>query len=54
MDVNIPKKLPKKQWHQEQLKLGQISKLSQLDKRFQAVPLITDLKIFQHYSKVVR
>ena len=46
--------LTKKQRHQKQLKLGQISKLTQLDERFQAVFLITDLKSFQHYNKVVK
>ncbi len=54
MDVSIPKQLAKKRRYQEQLKLGQTSKLTQLDERFQAVPLFTDLKLFQYYSKVVQ
>ncbi len=54
MDMNIPKQLAKKQRHQGQLKLGQTSKLTQLDERFRVVPLFTDLKLFQHYSKVVQ
>ena len=54
MDVSISKKLAKKQRHQGQLKLGQTSKLTQLDERFRAVPPITDLKVFHHYSKVVQ
>ena len=54
MNVNKPKKLAKKQQHQGQLKLGQTSKLTQLDERFRAVPPITDLKVFHHYSKVVQ
>ena len=54
MDVSIPKKLAKKQRHQRQLKLGQTSKLTKFDERFQAVPPITDLKVFYHYSKVVQ
>ncbi len=36
------------------MKLGQPSKLTQLDKRFRVFPLFTDLKLFQHYSKVVQ
>ena len=54
MEVRILKQLAKKQRHQEQLKLGQRGKLTQLDERFRAVPLFTDLKLFQHYSKVVQ
>ena len=46
--------LAKKQWDQGQLKLGQTSKLAQLNKCFQVVFLITDLKIFQHYNKVIQ
>ena len=53
MDIDMPKKLAKKQRHQEQLKVGQISKLTQLGERFQAVLLITNLKVFQYYSTVV-
>ena len=45
--------LAKKQWHQKQLKLGQISKLTQFDEHFRAVPPITDLKVFQYYNKIV-
>ena len=37
-----------------QLKLGQISKLTQLNERFRAVPPFLDLKLFQHYSKFVQ
>ena len=54
MDVNIPKQMAKRRWHQGQLKLGQTNKLTQLDERFQAVPLFMDLKLLQHYSKVVQ
>ncbi len=54
MDVSIPKYLVKKRWQQGQLKLGQISKLTQLDERFRAISPFTDLKLFQHYSKVVQ
>ncbi len=54
MEVSIPKRLAKKRRHQGQLKLGQTSKLTQLDERFRAVPLFTDLKLFQYYSKVVQ
>ncbi len=54
MEVSIPKQLAKKQRHQGQLKLGQTSKLIQLDERFQAVPPFMDLKLFQHYSKVMQ
>ena len=54
MDISISKKLATKQRHQGQLKLDQKSKLTQLDKRFQAVPSITDLKVFYHYNKVVQ
>ena len=54
MEVSIPKRLAKKQRHQEQLKLGQTSKLIQLDERFRVVPPFIDLKLFQHYSKVVQ
>ena len=46
MEVSIPKRLAKKQWHQEQLKLGQIIKLTQIDERFWPVPSFTDLKLF--------
>ena len=53
MDVNISKQLAKKRRHQGQLKISQISKLTQLDEYFQAVFLFKDLKLFQHYSKVV-
>ena len=54
MEVSIPKWLAKIQQHQRQLKLGQTSILIQLDKHFRVVPLFTDLKLFQHYSKVVQ
>ncbi len=54
MEVSIPKRLAKKRRHQGQLKLGQTSKLTQLDERFRAVPPFTDLKLFQHYSKVMQ
>ncbi len=53
MDVSIPKQLAKKQGHQGKLKLGQTNKLTQLDEHFRAVPSFTDLKLFQHYNKVV-
>ncbi len=46
MDVSIPKQLAKKRRHQGQLKLGQTSKLTQLDKRFQAIPPFTNWKLF--------
>ena len=36
------------------MRLGQTSKVSQLDKRFCNVPRFPDLKLFQHYSKVVQ
>ena len=54
MEVSIPKQLAKKRRHQGQLKLGQTSKLTQFDERFQAVPLFTDLKLFQHYNRMVQ
>ena len=54
MEVSISKQLAKKRRHQGQLKLGQTSKLTQLDERFRALLLFTDLKLFQHYSKVVQ
>ena len=54
IDVSIPKQFAKKQRHQELLKLGQISKLTPFDEHFWVVLLFTDLKLFQHYSKVVQ
>ena len=54
MDVSISKQLAKKQRHQGQLKLSQTNKLTQLDEHFRAVPPITDLKLFQHNSKIVQ
>ncbi len=52
--MSISKQLAKKRRHQGQLKLGQRHKLTQLDERFWAISLFTDLKLFQHYSKVVQ
>ena len=47
--------MAKKQGHNGQLRLlGQTSKISQLDERFRNVPPFLDLKLFQHYSKVVQ
>ena len=54
MEVSILKQLAKKQLHQEQVKLGQIRKLTQLDKHFWTVLPFMDLKLFLHYSKVVQ
>ena len=54
MEISISKRLAKKRRHQGHLKLGQTSKLTQLDERFWAVPSFTDLKLFHHYSKVVQ
>ena len=52
--ISIPKRLAKKRGHKRQLKLGQISKVTQLDEQFRALLLFPDLKLFQHYSKVVQ
>ena len=46
MDISIPKKLTRKQWHQEQLKVGQTRNLTQLDEHFRIVLPISDLKVF--------
>ncbi len=46
MNVSIPKQLAKKRRYQGQLKLGQTSKLTQLDERFWAVLSFTGLKLF--------
>ena len=54
MEMSIPKQLAKKQRHQEQLYPGQIDKLNQLDERFRAILTFTDLKLFQHYNKVIQ
>ena len=51
--VSKPRLLAKKQGHDGQLRLRQTNKVSQLDKQFRNVPLFPDLKLFQHYSKVV-
>ena len=51
--INIPRCHPKTRGHKRQLKLWQTSKVMQLDKQFQAIPLFPDLKLFQHYSKLV-
>ena len=52
--VSRPRLLAKKRGHDGQLRLGQTSKVSQLDERFRNVPPFPDLKLFQHYSKVVQ
>ncbi len=54
MDMSIPKQLAKKRQYQGQLKLDQTSKFTKLDKHFQAIALIIDLKLFQYYSKVIQ
>ena len=55
VEVSRLRLLAKKQGHDGQLRLlGQTSKISQLDERFRNVPPFPDLKLFQHYSKVVQ
>ena len=54
VEVSRPRLLAKKRGHDGQLRLGQTSKVSQLDKRFRNIPPFPDLKLFQHYSKVVQ
>ncbi len=46
IEVSIPRRLTKKQGDEGQLKLGQTSKVTQLDERFRAIPLFLDLKLF--------
>lgn len=53
IEVGKPRQLTKKQGNNGQLRLGQISKVIQLDKRFRIVSLFPDLKLFQHYNKIV-
>lgn len=52
--VGKPRRLAKKRGQDGQLRLGQTSKVTQLDERFRVVPPFPDLKLFQHYSKVVQ
>lgn len=54
MDMSISKQLAKNQWHKGQLKQGQTSKLTQIDECCRVIPPLTNLKLFQHYGKVVR
>ena len=49
-----PTQMAKKRGHTGELKLGQTSNLTQLDERFQNIPLFTSLKLFRYYSKVVQ
>ena len=46
--------MAKKRGHTGELKLGQTSNLTQLDKRFRKILPFTGLKKFKHYSKVVQ
>ncbi len=48
------KQIAKKRGHTGELKLRQISNLTQLDGRFRNIPPFTGLKLFGHYSKVVQ
>ena len=54
VEISRAQLLAKKQEHNGQLRLGQTSKVSQLDKQFYNVPPFPDLKLFRHYSKVVQ
>ncbi len=49
-----PKQMVKKRGHTGELKLGQISNLTQLDERFWNILPFTGLKLFRYYSKVVQ
>ena len=53
--VSRPRLLAMRRGHNGQLRLlEQTSKISQLDEQFRNVFLFPDLKLFQHYSKVVQ
>lgn len=54
IEVDKPRQLAKKQKYDRQLKLKQTSKITQFDKQFCIVPPFTELKLFQHYRKVVQ
>ena len=54
VEIRRPRLLAKKQGHDGQLRLGQTSKVSQLDEQFRNILPFPDLKLFQHYNKVVQ
>lgn len=52
--MSIYKHLAKKLLHQRKLKPGKISNLIKLNKDFQAFPPFSDIKLFEHYNKIIR